>query len=135
MGKDSGSVGRQKRRHQDRISSWLIMSFVLAFVGPAWGQSSGGGRYIQAETVGAMAGIRFFRVHSVDVFPDKSMRVNFIVSQTGGSPERIRFSIDHMRYLQLVSDSSDQRLEPTGLPEGNPSSKTGTQGVFILVTV
>lgn len=56
-----------------------------------------------------------FRVDSVDVLPDKSMRVNFIITNDAKEPDYLR--IKDTSKIHLISDSLE-RVSGVGKPEG-----------------
>lgn len=82
-----------------------------------WAQTpAGGGRFVQDESVGTVAGVWAIRVHSVDVFPDRSMRVNLVFAFRAESTGEIAFG--DLTQIQLVADRSDERVHAQGQVEG-----------------
>ena len=99
---------------------------------PAGAQSSGGKRYIQHEEVATQVFNWGFRVHSVDVFSDRSMRVNLVVTNTGQRSASL--AVMDLNYIYLVADGSNERVPARGRPEGisRSTADMGTPGGFVF---
>lgn len=120
---DTTIARRTERDRQGRVASVIalslaVMAGLVIFVGgSAWAQAPGGSRYVQDEAVKVqIGGVWSIRVHSIDVFADRSLRVNLIFSFNGDVTAELGFT--DLNQIQLVSDATDERVNARGKPEG-----------------
>lgn len=86
---------------------------LFALVTGALGQVSG--RYDQPENVAQKAGFWHIRVQSVDVFPDKKVKVHLIVTNRQAFTNELYLT--DIGKIQFISDSLE-RVAGVGKPEG-----------------